>query len=322
METQDVTTMANENAEEQPMPQAPKKKNRGLIVTIVVLVVLLAAGAVAFYLFHRSNAEERETAAYQSLENDYNQADYEAFLSEYPESEYAEEVSERLKQLQNMAQAWSTVALSGRQSDFVDFKNRFRDAYYDRLCDGKIDSLDWVDAQQLNTQQAYQTYIEMHPDGRYASEAAIAQSTTQDLTVSETEREAITQIISGFFDAFSRNDETAICSYIPPVMGTFLSKQNATKADVVSTISRMFTENILSCTFTVNNDYQIVKVPGSNGAFGYKVTFSVDQRIERNDEGKTFGSYKATAEVDDQLKLTALTMTEVSRIDNRTAENN
>lgn len=320
METQNTAAEATGQAAEETTPQPPRKRNRTLLITLIVLVVVLIGGGIGFYFMHAANASEKELAAYESLEDDYNTADYEAFLDDYPESEYADEVEKRLKQLQNMEQAWSLIDMTGTQSDFVDFKNRFRDARYDKLCDGKIDSLDWMDAQRLNTQAAYQTYLDMHPGGRYASEAAIAQSTTQNLTVSVAEREAVTQAVAGFFSAFSRNDEAAICSYIPPVMDTFLSKQGATKADVVSTIGNMFNEHILGCTFTVNDDYQISKLPSADGTFSYKATFSVDQRIERNNAGKTFGSYKAAASLNDQFKLTSLTLNEVSRIDHQEEE--
>ena len=44
----------------------------------------------------------------------------------------------------------------------------------------------------------------------------------------------------------------------------------------------------------------------------YTAVFSVDQHIQRDNEGKTFGSYKATAIITSQLLISSLTMQEIS----------
>ena len=51
----------------------------------------------------------------------------------------------------------------------------------------------------------------------------------------------------------------------------------------------------------------------SDGKVAYKVSFSVDQHIQRSGEGKTFGSYTANATLTGEFKLSALTLKEISR---------
>lgn len=310
METQ------NQPIPEIPAPlQAPKKKGKKktVIVCCIIAAVLLAGGAAAWFFYTAQQNAENERTAYDILENNYDMADYEAFLEQYPHSEHAHEVTERLARLKSMAAAWAVIELSGSKTDFVSFKNRYHDNRYDRMCDMKIDSLDWVEAGRIGTESAYQLYLRLHPDGRYASDAAIAAGTIRGSKPDEAERENITETLGSFFAGFGENNEEAYCPYIAPLMTQFLHKQNATKADVVEIISGMFNEHILNCTFILNGDFDITKVQTMEGDDTYRVTFSVDQRIERDNEGKTFGSYTATAELNAQYRITVLTMKEISR---------
>lgn len=301
------------NQARQTPAEPVKRKRTGLIAGLVVAGVLLAGGGAAFYLLKASQAGEKEQTAYDLLENNYDIEDFEDFLTNYPESSHTAEVEERMRKLRNMQESWNNICNNGRQSDFVNFKERFEDERYDKMCDDKIDSLDWVDAQRINTEEAYRNYLAVHPNGRYVSEASIAQSTTERFSVDETEKMEVARVLESFFQAFSQNDEPTICAHITPVMDTFLSQRQVTKADVVKTIGNMFTDEIINCTFTTNNDFIVTKVAGNDGGTDYKVDFSVDQRIERSNPGKTFGSYTATAFLNEQFQIKALTMTEVSR---------
>ena len=70
---------------------------------------------------------------------------------------------------------------------------------------------------------------------------------------------------------------------------------------------------MICCNFALNNDYAIKKSRNEAGETVYHVSFSTDQYIERDNEGKTFGSYTAEATMTEQFKISSLTMTEASR---------
>lgn len=296
----------------QDMAQAPalqpknNKKRNWIIATIVILLLII--GGASYYIIS-SNAASQEEMAYEVLENNDNPQDYRDFLEKYPNSEHANEVRQRLNTLEAMLSKWQSISLSDNVNDFINFKNTYSDIQYGRLCDIKIDSLDYITAQKLGTPEAFQRYLDAHPDGRYASEASIAQGTLRDQEVSDDERIQIMNIVTDFYNGFAAQDESKICTNIASTMKTFLHQHNASKATVLSTIQGMFNEHIQSVQFTVNRDFQIKK--NSNGS--YIATFSVDQHIERDNEGKTFGQYKCSAEIDTQLLITSLTMDEISR---------
>lgn len=303
--------------EQQPVAvqhPAPAKKitSRRIIMGIVFLVAVGAAFWGYNYYSTVSEAQE-EARAYSVLEDNETIADYEDYLERFPGGEHVEEVKERLAALQQMYDAWRDLCISGRQRDFEIFKQNHPGSTLVRKCDLKIDSLDWVDAEEEGTDASINAYLVKHPDGRYASEASILLDKIADVTVTPDERALIDLSITGFYRAFGSNDADAIFTYITPTMTKFLSKSEATKADVADIIARTYNEHILACQFVVNDDYVIKKSKDVEGEASYTVSFSVDQHITRNNEGKTFGSYTAEAMMTGQYKIKSLTMKEVSR---------
>lgn len=79
---------------------------------------------------------------------------------------------------------------------------------------------------------------------------------------------------------------------------------------VVSTIKGMFNEHIQGCEFIVNRDMSIKRQ--TDPTRGYIVNCTIDQHIQRDDEGKTFGSYNCQMELTPQMLISSLTLDEIS----------
>lgn len=293
----------------------PQKKNnkRNIYIIIAVVVVLLLGGG--YYAISSQRASNQEEMAYEVLENNDNPEDYREFLEKYPNSAYADEVRQRLAKLEEMINKWRAIAMSDDVNDFKNFKETYTDVQYGRLCDIKIDSLDYITAQKIGTSDAYQQYLTAHPDGRYASEASIAQGSLRSQEVSDNERTQIANVLTDFYNGFASEDDDKVCTNIAATMTTFLRQHNANKATVLNTIHSMFSEDIKGCQFNVNRDLQVKRKGDNNNVDGgsYVVTFTVDQHIQRDDEGKTYGQYRCTAEINAQMLITSLTMQEVSK---------
>lgn len=292
---------------EEPAKNNSKKK---WIIAIVIAVVVIIAGVI-IYAQSAWQAQDEEEIAYQNLTNDTNVQDYEDFLSNYPDSKYKTNVQNRMNALKAENDKWMSICLSGSKNDFLQFMAQFPSSPYEQQCKAKIDSLDWLEAKQLNTSDAIQRYLDEHPDGKYVSEAADLQSSINDKTVEPQEEELIRSTMVQFFTSLGTNDKAGVCANISPVMTNFLQKKNAKKADVISVMDQMHPTAITSMQFTVNSDFVITKSKASNGST-YSVKFSVDQNIARTDEGKTFASYTVSANLTPQFKISALKMTEIS----------
>lgn len=296
-------------AAQPPLPPHKSKKWLYWVLPLIIVVVLGAAGGAYYYY----NSAQSEETAYSTLLGNENVQDYEDYLKRFPNGDHAEEVRQRLQQLKTMYADWTSIQSSEYASDFERFKSQYPASQLVKQCDLKIDSLDWVTALKLNTPEAMAEYMDKHPEGRYYSEASVAQNSLASTQVDEMERSGIQETLSGFYTAFGQKDEATLCTYITTTMTQFLNKKNATKADVVGIVNSTYSEDIENCSFVLNNDYQINKSVSSDGKATYKVSFSVDQHIQRSGEGKTFGSYTATATLNSDFKISALSMKEVSR---------
>ena len=292
-------------------PPIPPKKHTWLYILVVGIILAAIVGLGAVYYFYQSS--QSEDKAYVMLEGNENVQDYEDYLKNFPNGPHAEEVRQRLEELKTMYADWTRIQNSEYATDFERFKESHPTSTLVKQADMKIDSLDWVTAQKLNTPEAMEEYLDKHPEGRYISEAGIAQNELANTQVSDAERQGISESLHGFFQAFANNDEASLFTYITPTMTQFLSKRNATKADVGNIVKNTYSEDIENCSFVLNNDYQITKSVSSDGKVAYKVSFSVDQHIQRSGEGKTFGSYTANATLTGEFKLSALTLKEISR---------
>ena len=292
-------------------PPVRKKRNPWIYVIIALCILIPAAVAGGFYFYVNQQVSEQE--AYELLNNNETIEDYENYLNRYPSSHHADEVRERLKKLRTMYGDWQRIANSSYASDFERFRENYPQSLLVKQCELKIDSLDWETAKKLNTPEALADYMEKHPDGRYAQDASQVQNTLEKSIVTPEERSQISSAFHGFFQAFGENDNASLFTYITPTMTQFLSKKNATKADVGDIINRTYSSDIENCSFVVNDDYQIKKTVDEQGNTTYTVSFSVDQHIERTGEGKTFGSYTVNATLNGEMKISSLTMKEISR---------
>lgn len=292
-------------------PPIPPKKHTWVYVLVVGIILAVIVGLGTIYYFYQSS--QSEDKAYVMLEGNENVQDYEDYLKNFPNGPHADEVRQRLEELKTMYADWTRIQNSEYATDFERFKESHPTSTLVKQADLKIDSLDWVTAQKLNTPEAMAEYLDKHPEGRYISEAGISQNDLANTQVSDAERQGISESLNGFFQAFANNDEASLFTYITPTMTQFLSKRNATKADVGNIVKNTYSEDIENCSFVLNNDYQITKSVSSDGKVAYKVSFSVDQHIQRSGEGKTFGSYTANATLTGDLKISALTLKEISR---------
>ena len=293
-----------------PTPVPPQKPRKSHLATVIIsiLLAIIVAGAIGFWLYVKHDQErDAEERAYTALTSSYDSADYADFLDRFPNSSYRSDVRMRLRKLEAMERDWAEIRNSTSPNDFAHFKNKYTNPLYDRLCDAKIDSLDWITAQQQGNGAAISRYMRLHPDGKYLAEATEAHEQYSKNEPTASEKESVIATIHQFFNVFGNNNAEGIASLIPSLMNRFLNRTGLTREDVVNTISDMFNEHILSCDFHVGSDFRITKHMEDQLPI-FTVLASVDQRIERDDEGKSAGRYTFRAEVDGNGKIRSFTM--------------
>lgn len=301
--------------EQAPIKTEPQRRSTkklvAIVLAIVIPLILLATGGYFFLRYTRES--QKEEAAFQALSDSRSSQDYSDFLNRFPHSSHRSIVEAQRDAYLKLETDWQRIRQSSNVAAFRQFRSQCTDPYYLQLCEQKIDSLDWVEAQNENTLEAFQNYLIAHPSGPYSADASILVEKLQKTVLSADEQTSVESVIKNFFYHLGNNNQEAIASNITPVLSRFLNKRNATKADVLNMVQEMFTEDIYSSHFQVNDDFAITRETADDGTVTYQATCSVDQYIKRLDEGKTFGSYKVNVEVDKNLKIKSLIMSEISR---------
>lgn len=162
-------------------------KNTKLLIIILCLVLFaigFGAGFLTHYALNKTADFDNDRQAYEALKGSTDVQAYDVFLAEYPDSPYAASVRERKEKVQSMKAEWYQIQAIGNKGDFQNFKANYNDPYYNRLCDMKIDSLEYINAQTANTIQAYKAYLRMYPEGRYADAANEALETAMSRAAS------------------------------------------------------------------------------------------------------------------------------------------
>lgn len=293
---------------EPPVGKSPRKKS--YLVIVVTVVILLIVGFVVYYMYDNSQRRS-EQDAYETALKSSEPGVLQNFLDLYTDapSAHRDSIQAHLDLLMQADKDWADVLVSGSKVAIERYLQLHPGSPHEIEGRQRIDSLDWVAAENEATLESYQRYIDAHADGVYIDEARKRHDALDAQQVQSADRELVSQIFGRFFQAFTDNDDDALAATLQPVMDEFLTKTGASKNDVVSYMHKQHSEAWGSLKYTPNDDYKIEKQPSADGTgTEYTVAFSVDEK--RTDmEGKAeLASLNVTAKVDADGKISSLKM--------------
>ncbi len=275
----------------QPAPQAESQKGKAWIIAIVIVAVLAIGIGGYLYMQHR-NAQQDMEQAYAALDHETDPAAYQAFLDQYPNSEHAKDVKDRLAELQKARDRWTEISLSSSKADFLRYLEEFPGSVYEQACKDKIDSLDWIDASTENTQASYQAYISMHPDGKYLDIANKSKADLDKLTVTYDERSAVRNIIARYFESISSNDADGLSQIVVDKM-----------YDQSVQFMNKLHEGANQTQFVVNSRVNISKAPATTGdQMNFVAKFTVNKQVLAGAE-TTNTLYKASTILSPDMRI-------------------
>ena len=307
METTNIEKLDTENkVKAEPKKKKKSKKILYILLTIVLLVVLGYGWKIQKDI---EAAEHQEELDYAVLtKENYIIEDFQNFLEKYPQSSHHREVEQRMKCLKIMAADWKAINNSNNVNQIVDFRNKYNDHHYARLCNLKIDSLDWKAAKALNTSDAYKTYIDRHPEGLFIAEAVMSEYESNK--VSQQEENSIFEVCRKFFTAVEANDADAICAFLAPEVEQFVDIQFASKADILYwTTQEHNAYELLS--YLVKRDFKITKESASNDTHTYTSTFTLDQYTTDKEGNKNIETLKAIAKLNKDYQICSLSLQDI-----------
>lgn len=303
---------SNGDATVTPPPfEKDKKKGKGPIITAIVFALVLCG--VCFYFYDSAKTSKEEEAYEYAMKSD-DPLVLQTYLDNYKDAPIAhiDSIQAHLNALQQNDADWTNAVVSGSKQALVDYLNRHPDSEHRAEAQHKIDSIDWAFASNANTLDELQAYIDEHANGEHVDEANEAIRKIKASTVQPEDKVLVSASLRHFFQAVNANSSESLSASVAPVMSDFLGKQDATKADVVVFLQKIYKEDITGMTWRLGNDMKIEKREVGQDEYEYTVSVSATQDIQRTDPTKEkHALYKIKAKVNPDGLVSALSMTKI-----------
>ncbi|MCI7310978.1 MAG: zinc ribbon domain-containing protein [Prevotella sp.] len=291
-------------------PAGKSSKAPAIIVSCLITCLIVV---ISFYLYHDKNQKKALQAYEYALTSD-DPLVLQSFLDNYPDASEAHirRITTRLGELKRMDNEWRNVSVSNSKTEFLEYLSKYPGSKYKSEAFRKIDSLDWAFASSANTLAAYTQYLKEHVNGEYADSANNYIREIKATIVTPEEQERIVVALRNFFQSINSRDENRLVNSISEYLSSFLGKVNATKADVVSFLTRIYKEDIINMNWRLSNDYKIEKKEIGDEEYEYSIVVSAIQEIERTDPSKeNLIQYKISAKINPDGKITEMNMTKI-----------
>ena len=288
-----------------------EKKKKSYTPWVVSFVIALAVVFVGLY-FYKTTQMRNELEAYENAMMSNEPAVLQNYLDIYADapSEHRDSIQSHLEMLKKVDSDWTNAVVSNSKAAILRYMQLYPNSLHNVEAKLKIDSIDWMEATQKNTIEAYQKYIDEHADGMYIDQAHDAYTLLDSKKVNAEDKANISAIFTSFFNAWANNDEATLVSCVDIILTSFLHKENANKNDVIEYMHKIHNEaHVENVEFRLNNDWIIEKIDRGNGLFAFKVNFSIDKITQLSgDSNSSFDTFKVKASVSPDNKISELNM--------------
>lgn len=290
----------------------PPRKKKSRAAWIVSFVIAMIICAVCFYLYQKAN-EDKEMEEYSFALRSTDPLVLQTYLDNFVNApqEHRDSIESHLKVIRQADLDWKNAMVSNSKAALEDYLKVYPNSLHRVEALHRIDSLDWVKATSINNPEAYQTYMAQHADGEHATEAQQLFDKMNASLVNDADVQMITSLFRSYFQSINSRDEGGLVSTVANILSTFLGKENATKADVLNFLNKIYKQGIANMNFRLNNDFKIDKKEVGVDQYEFSVNFSVDQTIDNEDGRKELNTYKIKATVSPEGKISGLNMNKI-----------
>lgn len=271
----DVTGSANGSS-----AKTEKKSNTGKwLVALVIFSVLLVAGAVCGVLYRNALMEQK---AFDALQGSSNLQLYENYMVKYPDGRHIEEVKNLYAAVkQDYELFYSEVYNSGRKA-LVDYINQNPESPYIKICEQRLDSIDWKEAVDENTVEAYEKYLTIHQDGMFYDDALDAKVVAAKMQVSSEDRDLVRGALENFLLAMASGDPQRVDMLMDEKF-VFGSQTNVNGQTVIDFYMQQFNQpDIIGVHFDVPDTMKIVKKDTDlPGQYDFNISGKIQAMVSR-----------------------------------------
>lgn len=251
-----------------------------------ILCLFLSIFAVSFYVYHTHKRYlELEQRAYARLAGCTNLDFFEDYIVRFPDGQHIEKVKRQYNQIKTERTNFLKMTSQGSREEYLNFIKRYPSSPYSKVCELRIDSIDWQTASSTNTISAYDRYLKLHPKGGFVSVAQVTRNKLGKLETSDEEHDKLFGALDAFLYSLATSDSVYLDKLIQDPI-TFCGQKNARGGKIVGIYQHIFNQvDILGVHFSVGMDMNIRKQPSVShtGQYDYIVTAPVQATINRTE---------------------------------------
>lgn len=257
-----------------------KKSNTGKwLVALIILAVVLVAGATGGVLYRNALMEQK---AFDALQGSSNLQLYENYMVKYPDGRHIEEVKKLYAAVkQNYELFYTEVYNSGRKA-LVDYMNQNPESPYIKICEQRLDSIDWKEAVEENTVEAYEKYLTIHQDGLFYDDALDAKIIAARMQISDEDRNLVRGALENFLLAMASGDPQRV-DLLMDEKFVFGSQTNVNGQTVIDFYMQQFNQpDIIGVHFDVPDTVKITKKDTDlPGQYDFNVKGKIQAMVSR-----------------------------------------
>ena len=311
-ELEHVQLPQEEEPEEVCMPQQQQKKShRSVWPTIILVILILASAGTGGYYYTLHLKEQKEREDYERLEGKTNPEFYQQFLVTYPESPYYQEIEGRMQELLEEKKDWEQLLRDINRSNVLQFLQKHPNTLRQRTCESLLDSIDWLDALTVGSEEAISDYLQKHPAGRYAGDAADKKNVLLLTKVTASERTMIRGTLETFFSKVIANqDAEAARAAVPDTMINFCGKEKADIETILQFAQDKKAKDVLGLHYDLGQQMSVRKETLPDGNTGFSVEVSLQETISRSDVTQPLSNvYNVNALINQDQKIVRMFIT-------------
>lgn len=295
-----------------PKNKEDKEKKDKHISLLVAFVITAITCFVLLYAYQNANANN-EKSDFESAIQSKNANVLQQYISQYGQKapiEHIQEAEKLLATLQAKADNWAAVVKQDSPTAYKEYLKTNPDTPHKALILAKLDSLDWVAARTANTEDAYATYIDQHPNGKHHEEAGkLAQ---QLMTATEKKAEAdaakCAEPVRRLLIAMNTKSTSGIEGAVAEKF-SFNGASGSTTKDIAQYMrDKLYQADVKNINWRMEKPTSCDKVEGGDDkAVSYRLTIPAKLEITR-EGGKATLQYSIKATINDQNRITAISL--------------
>jgi len=287
-----------------------KGRKRSVIVFIVGLILLVIIGGIGSYIFKQEkNSIAVETTFWNECANENTPSSYSKYLVRFPNGQFTQQAEDSIISLRKQEEdGWNSLQAETSIDPYLAFNEKYPNSPYKSRVINKIDSIAWIRAENANTIEAYQLYLQKADSAIYEGKyAPMAEKAYRYLgSLKKVEGEALKSIKRNMLDLaylMSNQKYDNASKIIAPIMTNYFGIKNKETKSIIEDIKNYNKENnIRSIIYTF--DVDSIKVQqDNNGKFIFNMPVVKQTIFLNKNKKRTKEESVLYVELDDKKRL-------------------